>query len=208
MKALAAVIVVLIILPIAAADGTLSGGSNQADAGKATRRHDWAAPPLHLRHADRLQPPPNDDCARFDPAAAVIRQLDHRWRIVAGDHWLFDFGNDRLAAERALGVMRHYRLDRVCFVGRTDSAFVYLLARGGVPLGKMDGEDCLAVDPNRIRLSRSDGRWTIVAGGRRLLRLGRNASEARRALAAIRHHGFTHVCFVGPSTAGFTYWRR
>ncbi|HSO18283.1 MAG TPA: hypothetical protein VLT88_02425 [Desulfosarcina sp.] len=156
----------------------------------------------------RLLPPSDGDCAGFDPESLMVRRQDGGWKIVGNGRWLFDFGPDRAAAEHALRVIRHYRMDRTCAIGRPEPAFTYMLARGGIPSGPMTGEDCLAFDPQALHVGRIDGRWKIVAGRRGLLDFGENASDARRAMAAIRRHGFTHVCFVGRPRADFTYLRR
>ena len=148
------------------------------------------------------------DCVRFDPTAASIRQLNGRWKVVDGDHGLFDFGSDRSAAESALRVIRHYRLDRSCHIGRPAPAFVYMLARGGSPSGALDGEDCVAFDSEAIRVAKVNQRWMILDHGRRLFDFGKKEVEARQALAVIRLHGFKQVCFVGRPLADFTYLRR
>ena len=148
------------------------------------------------------------DCVRFDPTAVTVRQLNGRWKIVDRDHGLFDFGSDRSAAENALRVIRHYRLDRSCFVGRPDPSFVYMLARGGSPSGSLAGEDCVPFDSEAIRVAKVNQRWMILDHGRRLFDFGKKEVEARQALAVIRLHGFKQVCFVGRPLADFTYLRR
>ena len=164
--------------------------------------------PPTTRAVQRLQPSSDEDCARFDPDTAAIRQVDGRWRIVDDGHWLFDFGSNRTEAENALRVIRRYRMNRLCPIGSPDPSFVYMLAKGGIPSGPMDGENCQAFDAGAIHIGKVDQRWMIVEGGRGLLDVGSNSSEARQTLAAIRRHGFSHVCFAGRSRSGFTYLRR
>ena len=154
------------------------------------------------------KPSGNEDCVGFDSSSVQLRQVNGRWKLVDGDHWLFDFGSDRAAAQKALQVIVHYRMNRSCFVGRPDPSFTYLLAQGGVPTGPMAGEDCLAFDPAKIRVSKIKDRWKIVEGRRWLFDFGSNAAEARQTLAVIRRYGFNQSCFVGRPQADFTYLRR
>lgn len=155
-----------------------------------------------------LKPPKNEDCVRFNLATVRVRQVNARWKIVDGDHWLFDFGSNRAAADRALKVIRYYRMDRYCCVGLPDPSFSYMLAKGGSPSGAMAGEDCMALDPKTITLSKIQGSWKIVAGRHWLFDFGQSQTDAHKALAAIRRYGFSRSCVVGRPDADFTYLRR
>ena len=154
------------------------------------------------------QPSGGGDCMRFDPAALSVRQVQGRWKIVDGDHWLFDFGSNPSAARQSLKVIHHYRMDRACAVGRPDPSFTYMLAKGGSPSGDMAGEDCVAFDLKRATVSKTQGSWKIVSGRRWLFDFGQRQTEARQALAAIRRYGFNRSCVVGRRGTGFTYLRR
>ncbi len=155
----------------------------------------------------KLKPSGDADCVRFDPAALGVRQVKGRWKIVDGDHWLFDFGPNQAAARQSLKVIRHYRMDRVCSAGRPDPLFSYMLAKGGSPSGGMAGEDCVAFDPKTVTVSNIQGRWKIVSGRRWLFDFGQGQTEARQALAVIRRYGFSQSCFVGRPDVDFSYLR-
>jgi hypothetical protein len=156
----------------------------------------------------QLKPSGNKDCLRFDPVALGVRQVKGRWKIVDGDHWLFDFGPNPAAARQSLNVIRHYRMDRACFIGRPNQLFTYMLAKGGSPSGSMAGEDCVAFDPKILTVSNIQGSWKIVSGRRWLFDFGPGQTEARQALAVIRRYGFSQSCYVGRPGADFTYLRR
>jgi hypothetical protein len=155
-----------------------------------------------------LSPPKNGECIHFDPATLKVRQVKGRWKIVDSRHWIFDFGSDPVAARQSLKVIHHYRMDRACFIGWPDPVFAYMLAKGGSPSGRMSGEDCVAFDPKRVTVSKSQGSWKIVSAGRWLFDFGQNQTEARQALAVIRRYGFNQSCFVGRSNDDFNYLRR
>lgn len=162
-----------------------------------------AARPLKPR-----KPSGNEDCVRFDPAVIALRQVKGRWKIVDGDHWLFDFGFNQAAAQQSLKVIGRYHMNRACFIGRPDPLFAYMLAIGGSPSGAMAGEDCVALDPKTVTVGRVQGSWKIVSGRQWLFDFGQHQSEARQALAVIQRYGFNQSCFVGRPDAGFTYLRR
>jgi len=155
-----------------------------------------------------LKPSGKEDCIRFDPATLNARQVKGRWKIVDGDHWLFDFGSNQAAARQSLKVISHYRMDRACFVGRPGPLFSYMLAKGGSPSGSMANEDCVAFDLKRVTVSNIQGSWKIVSGRRWLFDFGQSQAEARQALAVIRRYGFNQSCFVGRPDADFSYLRR
>ena len=48
----------------------------------------------------------NEDCIRFNPVTAHVFQTNGRWKIVDGGYWLFDFGSNQAAAEKALLVIK------------------------------------------------------------------------------------------------------
>jgi hypothetical protein len=170
----------------------------------------WRRRPASTRVAphEPLRPEGAAECAVFDPKTLSVQSLNGSWKIVDEKHWLFDFGRNPAAARRAAEVMRHYRMDRICRVGRRDPIMSYLLSKGGTPTGALAGEDCIAFDPRRAAVSKVQGRWKIVSGKAWIFDFGDQPEDARRALAVIRRYGFTHVCWVGRPAADFLYFRR
>ena len=67
------------------------------------------------------------DCVGFNPATTQLEQSGSTWRAVDGDHWIASFPNQE-EAQHALAVIRHYNLNRQCFVGRPDPSFTFWLA--------------------------------------------------------------------------------
>jgi len=168
----------------------------------------WSRAQASARPAPPPPPTLKEDCVSFDPAAVRVRKINGNWKIVDGSHWLFDFGDDRSAARQTLRIIRHYRMDQSCFVGRPDPSFTYMLTDGNAPAGAVNGEDCVAFDPDRITVRKLNGRWKIVDGSHWLFDFDQNEAEARQTLHIIRKHGFTRSCFVGRPDPDFTYLRR
>lgn len=67
-----------------------------------------------------------EDCISFNPGTIAVKRFNNRWKIVDGNHWMFDFGNKRHEANQAFSIIRKYRFTKSCFVGRPDPSFTYL----------------------------------------------------------------------------------
>lgn len=149
-----------------------------------------------------------EDCLSFNPATTTVKEVNGRWTIVDGNHLMFSFGDKKAEALNALKVIKFYRLDQSCFVGRPDPSFRYLLVDGKAPSGSMPGEDSVGFNPNTIEVRNIDGRWKIVDGSHWLFDFDDKESEARAAFALIKKYGFTRSCFIGRPDPSFTYLRK
>jgi len=152
--------------------------------------------------------PLTEDCIAFNPATAQVKFLNNDWKIVDGNHWMFSFGNKKTEAEQALRVIKHYRVNQSCFVGRPGPSFQYLLRSGAAPSGAMAGEDCVSFNPNTAEVKKISNDWKIVDGSHWMFSFGSKEDEARQALAIIKKYGFTRSCFVGRPNASFQYMRK
>ena len=68
------------------------------------------------------------DCIAFNPTTVHSAHMGQAWKIVDGVQWIVDSGPDKLHADETLSLIRSYRLDRECFVARSNPAMVYWLA--------------------------------------------------------------------------------
>ena len=153
-------------------------------------------------------PIPDEDCVSFNPNTTSLARIRGYWKIVDGNHWLFDFGKNKAEAKRALDVIKYYGMNQSCFVGRPDPSFQYMLVSGRGPTGRMPGEDSVSFNPNTTTVRNISGRWKIVDGNHWLFDFGKKESEAREALAIIKRHGFRYSCFVGRPGPSFQYMRK
>lgn len=149
-----------------------------------------------------------EDCVSFNPATTEVKQIGGRWKIVDGTHYLFDFGDKKDEAERSLSIIKHYRINQSCFVGRPHPSFSYLLSSGGAPVGAFAGEDCVSFNPETIEVKNVGGRWKIVDGTHWLFDFGTKESEAKQTFAIIKKYGFNKSCFVGRPHPSFSYLRK
>jgi hypothetical protein len=156
-----------------------------------------------------LTPRPGpEDCVSFNPATTTVKQINGHWKIVDGSHWMFDFGSNQAEARKALSIIKHYRMNRSCFVGRPNPSFKYMLVNGHAPTGAMSGEDCVSFNPATIQVKKINGSWKIVDGSHWMFDFGSNEAEARQAFAIIKKYGFTRSCFVGRPGPSFEYLRK
>jgi hypothetical protein len=150
----------------------------------------------------------SEDCINFDPLKAEVKQVQGSWKVVVNDMWLLDFGANESEARKALQIIKNYRMNKQCFVGRPDPSMVYYLTNGAAPAGPMAGEDCIAFNPSNLEVKQVQGRWKIVEGSHYVLDFNTNEAEARLALQLIKKYGFTNICYVGRPDPSFVYFRK
>ena len=149
-----------------------------------------------------------EDCVGFNPQNLEARAFgDGGARLLDGSHALMAFSSAD-DADDALQVIQHYGFNRSCYVGRPNPSMHYFLVDGNPPEGGFSGEDCLRINPDRVEVARAQGSWKLVQGNRWLMDFGNAEEEARQALWVVRHHGFTHSCFVARPDPALTYMRR
>ncbi len=152
-----------------------------------------------------------DECVWFDPENVSGRQVDGVWVIVDGAKEITSVGPKGGDAQRVIDVMRRYAIDQVCTVGVPEPVLEYALAGGEPPLGPMDGEDCLDIDPDALVLREVRASWFIYSGSTSLIGVGRDIAVARQAIGILREHRFTKLCrvFTAPApVAAWYYFRR
>ena len=149
-----------------------------------------------------------EDCVSFNPHRLHVQKRGHAFSLVDGPHQVAYFGRKAGEADRALEIIKYYRMNRLCFVDRPGPAFKYLLASGQAPSGRLAGQDCVSFDPGRLKVKSINGSYKIVDRGHYLFDFGGNKRAALKALEIIRRHGFRRSCFVGRPGPSFSYLLR
>lgn len=149
-----------------------------------------------------------EDCIYFDYRYAQVKYINRSWKIVVGNIWLLDFGYKYNEAVKALKIIKYYRMNSQCFVGRPNPSMEYYLVNGYAPVGPYPGEDAIYFNPYTIQVKRINNRWKIVDGNHYILDFGYNYNEASQAFKIIKKHGFRYICFVGRPNASMTYFRK
>jgi hypothetical protein len=161
----------------------------------------------YYMHRESVTQSPDEDCVSFNPDTTTVVNIQGSWRIVDGNHSMFDFGSNESEAKRSLEIIKHYGMNQSCFVGRPEPSFQYLLVSGHSPSGSLLDEDCVSFNLDNITVEQIQGRWKIVDGDHWMFDFGNNESEAKQSFKIIKHHGFTYSCFVGRPDPSFQYLR-
>ena len=154
-----------------------------------------------------------EDRLTLNPSNVAAVQINSRWKVVDGNHWLLDFDQKRTAAERAATVIKHYGLSYFCFVGRPacpgQQPMTYWLgATAKSPVGPMANEDAINFTPTNLLVRKIGQRWKIADGNNWLLDFGPAEGNAKLALYFILKYGFTKICFVGRPNPPMVYFRQ
>ena len=142
-------------------------------------------------------PPADQDCISHNVDNLTVTFINGSFKIVDGSHSLLDFGLNVMDAKRALDIIKYYRMDSHCFVGRPNAPFEYWLAAGAAPSGDMGGEDCISFNPNTIEVKYVSGRWKIVDGSHWMFDFDQNQGNAKKAYDIIKYYGFTKSLLRG-----------
>jgi hypothetical protein len=65
---------------------------------------------------------PQQDCIPFNPQTTTAEQIQGRWKVVDGSHWILDFSSNEEDAQKALQIIKKYNFTQICFVGRPATA--------------------------------------------------------------------------------------
>jgi hypothetical protein len=152
--------------------------------------------------------PAKEDCIPFNPGTTTVKKVGKNWTIVDGGHQMFAFGSKKSEADKALAIIKQYKMNKSCFVGRPGPSFQYLLVGNRAPKGAMKGEDCVGFNPKTAQVKQIKGSWKIVDGSHWMFDFGKKKNEAYESLKMIKKYGFTSSCFVGRPKASFTYLRQ
>ncbi len=149
-----------------------------------------------------------EDCIPMNYNNVTATFVGGSWKVTDGSSSLLDFGGNQANAQKARDIMKHYKMDKQCFVGRPHAPMTYYTAAGSAPTGAYPGEDSISLNPANVKASFVGGAWKVVDGSSWLLDFGTKEAEAKNAADIIKFYGFTRMCFVGRPNPGMTYFRK
>lgn len=158
--------------------------------------------------AKKIPKPATEDCIPFNPNRLTVKRYGRDWKIVEGNHMMMGFGSKRHEAIKALAIIKRYRMNKMCFIGRPHPSMTYFLTNGKSPVGSMSGEDAIGFNLARLQVKRVGNDWKITDGRSWLLSFGNKKSEAYAAHKTIKKYGFTKICYVGRPHASMIYFRK
>jgi|SaaInlStandDraft_4_1057021.scaffolds.fasta_scaffold08810_3 hypothetical protein len=164
----------------------------------------WQPPQVPQVNDHRVR----EDCVTFNVHNLAVKKLNGRWKVVDGNHALFDFGRKRGEALKTKAILKRYNANRSCFVGRPDPSLAYVLKNGTAPSGRMQNEDCIGFSTRNVHVKKINQRWKLVDGDHWLFDFGAKRGEALKSKRIIQKHGFNKSCFVGRPNSSFEYMRK
>ena len=147
-----------------------------------------------------------EDCLGFAPNRLEVRRDNNGWLLTDGRSRMKVFDN-RNEAIRTLNTIKHYGMNKHCFIGRPDPSMEYWLVGNNAPSGPMPQEDCIAFNPANLRIRKEGNQW-LMTDGRSRMRMFPNRQEAEQALDIIRQYGFNRTCYIGRPDPSMTYFRK
>ncbi len=153
--------------------------------------------------------PFTDDCIAFNPDNVSVARRNGSWKLVQGNMWMLDAGANRNEMLRARSIVKHYGMNKQCFVGRPDASLNYWLVDNKAPAGALPNEDCIGINPGNLTVRNSGGgRYTVVSNGNHLAFSAPSQAEAEEIIKVIKYYGFTKSCFVGRPDPSMSYLRK
>ncbi len=150
----------------------------------------------------------NEDLLGFNPNNVVAKPFTGgQYRLEEGNQAMKLFPN-KAEADRAVKIIKHYKLNKTGYVGRPNPSFEYWLVNNAAPSGALAGEDCIAFTPANLAVQKISGRWKITDGNSLLFDFDQKEGEARETLCLIKKYGFKRTCYVGRPDPSMTYLRK
>ncbi|HYM61909.1 MAG TPA: hypothetical protein VEZ11_13580, partial [Thermoanaerobaculia bacterium] len=67
-----------------------------------------------------------EDCLGFNINTIEVKLVGGRWKIVDGNHWMYDFGSNEAEARQAFAIIKKHGFTHSCYVGRPGPSLEYL----------------------------------------------------------------------------------
>lgn len=157
-----------------------------------------------------------EDCVPIDYEGAQIYFSGMQFKIGVNGASYLSFGWKLDEAKKALEIIKNYKFDKMCFVGRPNPSMTYFTTEGKAPEGYYSGEDCIPFNRGSLEISLDYFQyadppynfWVIKEGNSYILDFDDSEAEAFRAMEYINRYGFSKYCFVGRPNASMEYFRK
>lgn len=77
--------------------------------------------------ASNVKPAKGEDVIYFDPNNIEVKKISGRWKIVDGNHWIFDFNKSESEARQTLCLILKHKFRGVGYVGRPNASMQYMV---------------------------------------------------------------------------------
>jgi hypothetical protein len=160
----------------------------------------------------------------LSPQVLRAEQIGGAWVLTDGARGLYDFGDNREAAERAATVCWKYNFNRLGLIGSPRPAMIYLMldplaaeksksapipppsplgvvndvTRTSLLLpGNVYGGPKRPIESTKLRIEKHEGEWLLVQENEAVARFGTSEMSARYALKALQDAKPTEVVRIG-----------
>lgn len=147
-----------------------------------------------------------DDCVAIDTAQSYIAGENGNWKLRDFLHVVLNFGPYKVAAAKGLSVLKYYRFDETCHIGRGTADLVLYRAAGEVPHQPMPGEDCTEIRSAKVEAVERDGDWKVVEGTRELYNYRSDRAGATQAATLVKSLNLTRQCYFDRKNMSASYW--
>jgi hypothetical protein len=173
----------------------------------------WAGIQLKGNTVTQIEPPfYREDSIGFNPANVKASKINNSWKVVDGSNSMLDFGNNKSNAQKAVKIIKHYKFNKQCFVGRPSKdnkqLMRYFLVNSSAPSGSFPGEDAIQFNTNNVEAKKINDHWKVVDGSHSILDFGKSEANAKKTLWIIKKYAFNHICFVGRPNPPMAYFRK
>lgn len=178
----------------------LRPGGEQTAVPAASPSHDNAMP---VAAAAAL---PLDDCFPIDTDHVYAAPASGNWNLRDFLHVVQNFGPYRAAAAKGLAIIKFYRFDEVCRIGRGSTNMAFFKAAGEVPRQTMKGEDCTEIHPEKVVAVERDGDWNVTDGTHEIFDYGSDRQGAEQAVTVIKTLNLARQCYYDRANLSASYW--
>lgn len=150
-----------------------------------------------------------ENCVCMNAKKVQKVNIDGRWKIVEGDHWLVDFGDKADAASDAVEAIKYYGFSQMCSFGKGGPSgnMQYFLVDGDAPnVVPISGEDAIPFDYSLVKAEQIRGTWKVTEGDHWMFDFGTNEESAKQAAEVLQHYQFKRVCYVGRPGSPMQYF--
>jgi len=169
------------------------------------------------------------DSILIDPDNITYKKINGNYTLVDGNHRILNFGINRNAAYWAKRIIKHYKMNRICFIGRPNPSLTFFLCPGETilektsfyktillgkaPFGKFPfpSSDFIHVPREitnfslkNLNIKEHRGVYTITDGKKDLFKFS-DKNEVIAAFVFIKIYGFNQKCVIEKPPHSFTY---
>jgi len=148
-----------------------------------------------------------EDCIQFNGKKAYVADDGNgNWQVRDFLHPVLKLGPNRNAALAAMRIVANYHFDEVCYIGHGAGQMTYWRMAGEFARTPMPGQDCIDVDPTKVKAVQRDDSWKVMNGEQELFDYGDDQANAQQAAQMIRSYRLNRQCFFARPDSRTSYW--